>query len=201
MQVKIDKQYAIAASIDAAWQVLGDIREVASCMPGAEITEQLEPTHYKGNMKVKVGPASAVFGGEIEVLSLDPAAKRMHFKGKGAERSGSTAAMDLTAALLPGESPNACVLQGNAEMIVSGKFAQFGGRMMSSVADVMLERFVQTFSQKAAALSAPAVAEETHVSAGQAAQPAAKPEVELNALTLLWEAIKRFFSGLLHSRK
>ncbi len=196
MQVKIEKQYAVAANMDAAWQVLSDIRQLATCMPGAEITEQIDPTHYKGNVKVKVGPASAAFGGELEVLALDETDKRIRFKGKGADRGGSSATMDLGATLSPGESAGACVLQGNAEVIVSGKFAQFGARMMSSVADMMLERFVQNFSQKAAALS-------TSVDSGETPAPAvaAKPDTELNALSFAWEAIKRFFASLLHGRK
>ena len=70
MQVKLEKQYAVAASPNAAWQVLRDIRQLAACMPGAEITGQIDDTHYKGNVKVKVGPASAAFGGEIEILAL-----------------------------------------------------------------------------------------------------------------------------------
>jgi uncharacterized protein len=210
MQVKIDKQYAVPASMDAAWKVLSDMRELASCMPGAEITEQVDPTHYKGNMKLKVGPASAVFGGDIEVLELDEQAKRIRFKGKGAERSGSTAAMDLTATLQPGDSAGTCALQGNAELTVSGKFAQFGGRMMTAVADSMLERFTQSFSQKAAAVSVPlspsdmpqATAQpvQTSTMATEPVRPV-KVTAELNALSLVWDAIKRFVASLMHTRK
>jgi len=200
MRVKIDKQYAIAASIGTAWEVLRDIRQVAGCMPGAEITEQVDPTHYKGVMKIRVGPASAAFAGELEVLEIDAENKRVRFKGKGAERSGSTAAMDLTATLHAGEdagdSAGACILQGNAEVTVSGKFAQFGARMMNSVADTMLERFTQSFSQKAAALAAPVASSEM-----QAGAAVATPATELNALSLVWDAIKRFFAGLLRTRK
>ena len=53
------------------WAVLSDIRAVGCCMPGAQITEQLDETHYKGTVKTKVGPASMQFGGEIEVLGVD----------------------------------------------------------------------------------------------------------------------------------
>ena len=45
MEVRLDKQYPIDASIEQAWAVLADVRATAACMPGAQITEQLDDTH------------------------------------------------------------------------------------------------------------------------------------------------------------
>ncbi|MFM7658869.1 MAG: SRPBCC domain-containing protein, partial [Burkholderiaceae bacterium] len=47
--------------------MLCDIEAVASCMPGARITERIDAQHYKGTVSVKFGPASMSFRGEIEV--------------------------------------------------------------------------------------------------------------------------------------
>lgn len=151
MEVTLDKRYPIAASTAQAWTVLRDVRAVAGCMPGAAITEQLDDTHYKGNVKVKVGPATAAFAGDIEVLSLDEATQRLNLLGKGADRAGSTAAMDLVATVEPGETPGTSVLVGQAKVTVNGKFAQFGGRMMVQVSDMILQQFADNFSATAAA--------------------------------------------------
>jgi uncharacterized protein len=72
MEVILDKQYPVAAGLDAAWTVLSNIPELATCMAGAQITEEIDATHYKGSVRVKVGPAVAAFAGTLEVLSLDP---------------------------------------------------------------------------------------------------------------------------------
>ncbi len=72
MQVKLDKTFPVDAPGASSWQILSDIDTVASCMPGAEITEQLDDTHYKGKVKAKVGPATMAFDGAIEVLGVDP---------------------------------------------------------------------------------------------------------------------------------
>ena len=64
MQVKIEKTFPLAAPPAAAWALLQDIRAVAECMPGARITEQIDATHYKGQVSVKLGPAAAQFAGE-----------------------------------------------------------------------------------------------------------------------------------------
>jgi carbon monoxide dehydrogenase subunit G len=149
MEVVLDKTYPVASGVDAAWVVLANMHELATCMPGAQITEDIDATHYKGAVKVKVGPAVAAFAGTIEILTLDPATRTLKMMGKGADKGGSSASMELTANLVEAEG-GLCTLVGHAEVIVNGKFAQFGGRMMNSVSDMILLQFADVFSQKAA---------------------------------------------------
>lgn len=200
MQVKLEKQYTIATSTEAAWQVLRDVKLLASCMPGAVITEQLDDTHFTGHIKVKVGPAVAAFGGEIEILSFDEASKSVRLMGKGADKSGSTASMELTASILPGENAGQCLLIGNSDVIVNGKFAQFGGRMMTSVSDMILGQFADNFTLKAGEF----YAQENPVAAKAADQTGTgkvRAHTELNAFSILLGLIKGFFSGLFGSKK
>lgn len=192
MEVKLDKRYPLEVDAARAWQVLRDVKAVAGCMPGAEITEQLDATHYKGTVKVKVGPANAAFGGDIEVRQLDEAARRLQLFGKGADRGGSSASMDLTATVEPGETPASAVLVGQAAVVVNGKFAQFGGRMMTQVSDMLLAQFVDNFRAAAAALPGPEAAAPA-ASAPQAAK-------EINGLAILWNLIKGWLAGLFGKR-
>ena len=208
MEVTIEKQYPVAAAMPAAWAVLSDMHALATCMPGAQITEDVDATHFMGSVRVKVGPAVAAFAGTIEILALDAASHTLKMLGKGADKGGSSASMELTAQLLPGEGGH-CVLAGHAAVIVNGKFAQFGGRMMNSVSDMILAQFAEVFSQKAQALQASQAAPVDHSAAphvaadGATAAPATAPAVsapvvatEFNALGLVWALIKNFFAGL-----
>ena len=207
MEVKLEKRYPLEVDPARAWQVLRDVRTVAGCMPGAEITEQIDATHYKGSVKVKVGPANAAFGGEIEVRQLDEAAHTLQLFGKGADRGGSSASMDLTAIVEPGETPATSVLVGNAAVIVNGKFAQFGGRMMVQVSDMLLAQFVDNFRAAAAALPAPQAAAAAVATAAGAPAPAVAPAAvapakanEINGLAIAWALIKGWFAGLFGKR-
>jgi carbon monoxide dehydrogenase subunit G len=178
MEVKLDKRYPVAASPAQAWAVLRDVHAVAGCMPGASITEQLDTTHYKGAVKIKIGPATAAFAGDIELLALDEGARHMQLLGKGADRAGSTASMNLNARVEPGDTPDQAVLVGEAAVIVNGKFAQFGGRMLVQVSDMILAQFAGNFSLAASAVpmvaEAPAAAE-TAAAAAPDAAPAPAP--------------------------
>jgi carbon monoxide dehydrogenase subunit G len=218
MEVKLDKQYPLEASVEQAWAVLSDIRAVGGCMPGAQITEQLDETHYKGTVKTKVGPASMQFGGEIEVLGVDAAAYAMQMVGKGADRGGSSASMKLSAHIEPGATPQTSLLVGQATVTVSGKLAQFGSRLLVPVSDAMLAQFADNFRAAAAAVpvaaasvapealasptgaaATPAVGDQPTAPSPAAAVPipaAAAPVKELNALSLMWTVFKSWLAGL-----
>jgi uncharacterized protein len=212
MEVKLDKKYPVAASPAQAWAVLSDIRATAACMPGAQITEQVDDTHYKGSVRSKVGPAVMTFNGDIEVLGLDAGQQRLQMLGKGADKSGSSASMNLTAFVQPGETPATSVLAGQAVITVSGKLAQFCSRLLVPVSDAMLAQFADNFRAAAAVVplpgAAPAagetpVAEAAGAGAAPAGAPAAatasaapRPVKELNALALMWVVIKNWFAGL-----
>ena len=71
MKVEIDKVFPMDAPSSNAWKFLQDIPGVASCMPGAEIIEQVDDSNYKGKVKVKVGPATMAFKGDISVQGID----------------------------------------------------------------------------------------------------------------------------------
>jgi hypothetical protein len=156
MEVKLDKKYPIAATVEQAWTVLADVNATAVCMPGAQITEQVDATHYKGAVKSKVGPATMSFAGTIEVLELEPSTRTLRMLGAGADKAGSSASMDLTARLVPAEGGGS-TLEGEAVIKVNGKLAQFGSRLLVPVADAMLAQFADRF--RAAAAAVPVAAE------------------------------------------
>ncbi len=213
MEVRIDKRYPLPVSAQAAWCVLRDVHAVAGCMPGAQITEQLSDHSYKGLMKIKVGPAQAQFGGTLEVLETDPEARRMALRGKGADKGGSSASLDLHAVIEADASdPGRSTLHGDARLEVNGKFAQFGARMMGQVSELLLTQFVQNFGAAAQAAQAPAAsaqaaAQEQAPPAGPA-QPAqtAGPRQrhaasELNGLALAWALFKGWLASLFGRRR
>ena len=212
MEVKLDKQYPLDVDPDRAWALLSDLKATAGCMPGAEILEQLSDTSYKGAVKVKVGPAVAQFGGTVDVVETNTENRTVVLRGKGADKGGSSASMDLSAVIVADPTnPAHCVLNGSAAVIVNGKFAQFGGRMMVQVSEMILGQFVENFRQTALTLPAPAgstegqsaAAEPIGTAAGGASTTAAEaPKIakEINGLAIFWQLIKGWWQGLFGSR-
>jgi uncharacterized protein len=207
LDVSLDKRYPVSADVARAWQVLADVHAVARCMPGAELTEQIDATRFKGAVKVKVGPVSAQFAGELEVLALEAATHTLRLRGKGSDKGGSTATLDLTAQLQPADGDSS-TLVGNAQVILNGKLVQMAGRLIGPVAESVLAQFAQNFSNAAAALpvaapvAPPSVATAT-VAPQQAptnTPPQSAPAPELNAFAVLWSVVRNWFATLLGRR-
>lgn len=189
MEVKLDKRYELGVSSTKAWAILSNLEEIAACMPGASLGERLGDNAYKGSVKVKVGPATAQFGGEVEILAMDEATRSMTLKGKGADKGGSSASMELEA-VIEDHGHEDSILLGNASVIVNGKFAQFGGRMMVQVSDVILKQFVDNFIAKARALEGPDISADS-----PAAPQINEASNELNGLAIFWALIKSWLRG------
>ena len=203
MQTKLEKVFPIDAPADVTWRLLEDIKSIAGCMPGAEITEQVDGNHYKGKVRVKLGPATAAFAGSIEVKSIDAAKRQIQLTGKGTDsKGGSAASMDLTAEVRPVDGAK-CELVGNADVTLTGKLASFGGRMINQVSDQILKQFGQNFARLAQSASGGSGSASAASAQGttSAATPAPPPARELNLLALIWNIIVDFFRRLFGRRQ
>jgi carbon monoxide dehydrogenase subunit G len=185
VKVELDKSYPVATSADAAWKFLQDIKAVASCMPGAEITEQSDDSHFKGRVKIKIGPAVASFKGDIEVESIDTNQRELVLLGKGSDTKGtSSASMRLTASIRD-TGDGQCELIGRSEITVNGKMASFGGRMMNAISDKILQQFADNFANNVIAMGEGSDAEEAAVKVAEAPK-------ELNGVAMVLQLIADF---------
>ena len=194
MKVEMDKSFPIEASVNTAWTFLQDIPGVAGCMPGAEITDTIDDTHYKGKVKAKVGPATMAFNGDIEIKGVDAAKKELRMVGRGQDTKGSSSAeMDLTAWVID-SGDGKCELKGKATVSVTGKAASLGGRMMTQVSDQILNQFGKNFANNVIAMGEGEAAE-------TAKEKLAEQPKELNGLALAWAVIIGFFKSLFGHKK
>lgn len=218
MKVTLDRTFPMPAGADVAWGVLSDIEAVASCMPGAKITERIDDTHYKGTVTVKVGPAQLAFRGDIEVTGRDAALRQLRLVAKGTDTSGTSfASMDLTARVEATDDGRSNLV-GRSEASVGGKAATFGGRMMDAVSDQILKQFAANFAARveAARPSADAIVDASPArdapaaSATVASAPRSQsspsspattpPAAPLNGIALLWAVIREWLRGLFSNK-
>ncbi len=181
MRVNLDRVFPLNAPVAASWHLLQDVEKVAACMPGARITERIDESNYKGEINVKIGPAAAAFQGDLEVMDLDHDARRIRLVGKGADKRGaSTASMDLTANVREADGEGS-ELVGECEVVVNGKLASFGGRMMTQVSNQVLQQFADNFAGQ--------IESGGEDAGGEASGAESQPERQLNALALLWHSL------------
>ncbi|HEU4415125.1 MAG TPA: SRPBCC family protein [Candidatus Angelobacter sp.] len=147
MAVKIEKTFRISEPVEKVWAILSDPRKVGTCVPGAQITEQVDERTYKGAIKVKVGPSVTDFKGEVQIVRLDQALHEIEILGKGQDvRGKGSAQMKMTGKL-------SAVADGTevvsvSELNVVGILAQMGSRVIQEVSNIMFEQFVKNFREQ-----------------------------------------------------
>lgn len=177
MGVKVEKSFQVQEPIQKVWDFLSDPKKVVVCVPGAQITEQIDDRHYKGSISVKVGPTVSDFKGQVEIVRLDPAAYEIEMMGKGQDARGKgSASMTMTGKLK--EIPGGTEVLSVSETNVVGILAQMGGRMIQEVSNIMFDKFSANFKQQLQGQPTPA----------GAPQP-------ISGLGLAFSAIKASFGG------
>src|SRR5580704_9022271 len=69
--MEFDNSFDVPLSPAQAWSVLMDIPRIAPCMPGAELTEVVDPQNFGGKISVRLGPVSLAFAGRVQIDSMD----------------------------------------------------------------------------------------------------------------------------------
>jgi len=177
MAVTIEKTFRVGEPADKVWAILSDPKKVALCVPGAQITEQVDDKTYKGAIKVKVGPSVTDFKGEVQVVRLDEQAYEIEILGKGQDvRGKGSASMKMTGKLRNVDGGTEVV--STSELNVVGILAQMGARVITEVSNIMFEQFVNNFKKQ---LQSP----------GDMSAEAAKP---ISGVGLAFSALKASFS-------
>ena len=165
------------------WKILSDFHLVASCLPGANLTEHDE-RHVKGRMSVKLGPIRAAFSGSASV-ELDDADLSGHIRGAGTDSgSGSRTRTNATYRVEPDPAGTGSRVSLSVEYNLQGPLAQFS---RSGLAQDLGRRLVAEFATNLNARLSP----------GRQMDAPAAASAPLDAGRLLGATVKHWFSTLL----
>ena len=135
----IKNEFEVAEPVEKVWQFFENIPQVAACLPGAELTEDLGDERYKGTVAVRMGPVRLQFAGTADITERDEAAKRggarqrrrregpgpgQHGRQRDADRAGRGTKWGVT-----------------QDLQLSGAAAQYGRGMISDVSAVLMRDF------------------------------------------------------------
>jgi carbon monoxide dehydrogenase subunit G len=146
--VELQNSFDVPAEPDRVWDFLLDIEAVAPCMPGAELTEVVDDRTYRGRVRVKLGPVSLTYKGQVIVEERDAAAHRLVMRADGAETGGKgTASAKVLARVEPldGSGSRVSIV---TDMTLSGPAAQYGRGMVADVSRRLTGQFADTLREQ-----------------------------------------------------
>ncbi len=137
--MEFDNSFEVPLSPPQAWAVLMDIRRIAPCMPGAELTEIVDPQNYKGKIAVRLGPVALSFAGRIEFDNVDDVNHSARVKAQGNDAKGrGSANATATFRIEPAGSGSKVLI--HTDLMLAGAVAQYGrgvGMIQTTAAQII----------------------------------------------------------------
>ena len=191
--MQLENSFQVAASPDKVFGYLLDVSKVVGCVPGAELTEVVDATTFKGRVKVKVGPITVAYNGTARISDRDDAGRSAVLSAEGRETTGSGSAR-ASATMKVQEAGEGSLVQLITEYHVAGRVAQFGRGVMEDVSKKMIKDMAACIQSNLEVVQDPAppdsqaadIASAVERSAPRAQPMNARP---VSAFALLWHLI------------
>ena len=192
--MEFDNSFEVPLPPAEAWPVLMNIKRIAPCMPGAELTEVVDDKTYKGKIGVRLGPVALTFAGTVTFEEIDNANHSARVKAQGTDAKGRGGA-NATASFRVEPAAGGSKVLVHTELALSGSVAQYGRGvgMIQATAAQIINQFAGNLKAQLAAMPAAAAAD---APATAAPPPASKPISGFALMAkVLWDAIVRMFGG------
>ena len=154
--MKIENSFEVPVPVSEAWTLLMNIEDIVGCLPGAELSEVVDESTYKGSFAVRIGPVSVTLGGTVQFEQRDDARHVGRLKGQASDPRGRGGAVShITFRLEPVSDRTRVDIE--ADIQLSGALAQYGrgagmistlaGRIIDQFAECLRARIVQAQAQ------------------------------------------------------
>ena len=178
--MKIKNSFEVPVPVSEAWALLMNIEDVVGCLPGAELSEVVDESTYKGTFAVRIGPISVTLGGTVQFEQRDDARHVGRLKGQASDPRGRGGAVShITFRLEPVSDRTRVDIEADVQL--SGALAQYGrgAGMISTLAGRIIDQFAEC-------LRARIVQAQAHVPEDSDALPSADgaPPVDLGRMGL-----------------
>lgn len=143
----------IPAKRDIVWSALNSPNVLRKCIPNCEKLEKKSPTEMTATVKIKIGPVSANFKGDITLTNLNPPESyTITGEGQGGIAGFAKGSSDVKLV----EEGDETVLTYEIKAQMGGKLAMLGSRMIDSSSKKLAQQFFTKFNKVVAKKAAKA---------------------------------------------
>jgi len=150
MRTTIDKSFEVSQNTELVWGHLIDPEKIMDCVPGVTIDEKVGDNHYKAKVGMKFGPMGVKYDADIYYDEIDLENHKIILSGTGIDsKGGGNAEMKMTIDIAELDA-GGVKLDALMDVVINGKIAQYGGRLVNTVANQLFKQFVSNFTKKLA---------------------------------------------------
>ena len=130
--MQLENSFTVGAPPARVFAYLLDVNKIVGCVPGAELSEVVDPTTFKGKVKIKVGPITVGYSGTARIADRDDANHAATLEADGKETTGPGSAR-AKARMTVAADGQGSIVKIVTEYSVAGRVAQFGRGVMEDV--------------------------------------------------------------------
>ncbi len=145
--MRIADSFVVHAPVERTWTAITDPAIVGTCMPGCEEIEMVSDTLYRARVGIRIGPVSASFSLEVEVLEEQPPT-RIVFVSRGEEGDRASRVQAENMLTLEPLDGGATRVLYESEVSVTGRLAKFGFGMMKKKTQSLAEEFASSLEDR-----------------------------------------------------
>jgi carbon monoxide dehydrogenase subunit G len=140
--MQLENSFVIQAPPDRVFAYLLDPQNVVGCVPGAELTEEVDAVTFKGKVKIKVGPITVAYSGTGRLVDRNDEQRIATLEGEGRETTGpgsgrGKAMMSVT------PDGDGSLVKVVTEFTLTGRVAQFGRGVIEDVSKRMVREVAE----------------------------------------------------------
>jgi carbon monoxide dehydrogenase subunit G len=192
--MQLENSFSVGAPPDRVFAYLLDVNKVAGCVPGAELSEVVDPTTFKGKVKIKVGPITVAYSGTAKIVDRNDAQHSAAIEAEGRETTGpgSARAKALMTVVADGAGSTVKIV---TDYNVAGRVAQFGRGVMEDVSRRIVNDMAACIKANVEAGEHPSSVGGASVDTAAAAMAAKPINAPVLFFQVLWSGIRRLFGA------
>jgi uncharacterized protein len=200
--MQLENSFTVGAPPDRVFAYLLDVNKIVGCVPGAELSEVVDPTTFKGKVKIKVGPITVAYSGTARIADRDDANHAATLEADGRETTGPGSARAKARMTVEADGAGSMV-KIVTDYSIAGRVAQFGRGVMEDVSRRIVTDMAACIKANVEAAEPGAVRDDTGAAGGpgaaaaSTATPATSRPVNAFGLlfSVLWTRVRNLFGA------
>ncbi len=146
--MRISDSFVVKAPRERVWTLIRNPAVMVPCIPGCKAISEVTPTLYKATIGMSVGPISASFNVEVEIVS-ERAPEEVTSRTRGEEGTRASTVSAESRLILESTNGGETIVHYSSDVNVTGRLGKFGLGMMKKKAESLGRDFAASFRERA----------------------------------------------------
>lgn len=145
--MKVEKTFTINAPQQTVWDFVKDPVKMMPCIPGCKDITTLDTNNFKALIVIKVGPISAKFNLEIEIIE-ETAPTEIISKTRGEEGTRASTITADNIVRLTANNDGSTDVYCKSESSIVGRLGKYGAGMMTKKAEAIWDKLSENIRKE-----------------------------------------------------